>query len=148
MVRPGIGIYGAAKVHGLSLKPAARFYTHISQIKKINAGEPVGYGCLGASENERLIGIIPVGYADGLDRRLGNGAGSLFVKNTKAPLIGNVCMDMCMIDVTGTGAQEGDVAEIFGSCIDVGEVAERSGTIPYEIITSVSPRVKRIFTRE
>jgi alanine racemase len=148
MVRPGIGIYGAAKVPGLSLKPAARFYTHISQIKKINAGEPVGYGCLGASENERLIGIIPVGYADGLDRRLGNGAGSLFVKNTKAPLIGNVCMDMCMIDVTGTGAQEGDVAEIFGSCIDVGEVAERSGTIPYEIITSVSPRVKRIFTRE
>ena len=148
MVRPGIGIYGVGHLDGLSLRPAGRFRTRISQIKMIRAGEPVGYGCADVSDNDRDIAILPVGYADGLSRRLGNRNGNLFIRERKVPFVGNICMDMCMADVTGLNAEAGDEAEIFGENITIDEIAVKCGTIPYEILTSIPMRVKRVFFRE
>ena len=148
MVRPGIGLYGIGNYEGVSLRPAGCFRTIISQVKKIPAGEPVGYNCTDVSETEREIAILPVGYADGLSRRLGNGKGRVYIKGEKVPYTGSICMDMCMADVTGLNARPGDEAEIFGEHIRIEEIAEITGTIPYEILTSISDRVKRIFHRE
>ena len=148
MVRPGIGIYGVGHFKGLSLKTAGRFKTRISQIKNIPAGEPVGYGCADVSEHDRVIAILPVGYADGLNRKLGNSIGNLFIKGKRVPIIGNVCMDMCMVDITMLNAHEGDEAEIFGDNIKIEEIAEKCQTIPYEVLTSIPGRVKRVFFRE
>ena len=100
------------------------------------------------SDNDRLIAILPVGYADGLDRKLGNRNGKLFIAGVAVPIIGNICMDMCMADITGLDVKEGDVAEIFGENISVEEMARNCGTIAYEILTSIPSRVKRIFCRE
>lgn len=148
MVRPGIGLYGIGNYEGFNLRPAGKFRTIISQVKKIPAGEPVGYNSTDLSENGREIAILPVGYADGLNRRLGNGKGKVYIKGKKVPYAGNICMDMCMADVTGLNAKPGDEAEIFGEHIRIEEVAEAAGTIPYEILTAISERVKRIFHRE
>jgi Alr-MurF fusion protein len=148
MVRPGIGLYGAGTFEGISLRPVSRFKSRISQVKKIPAGDPVGYGCADISGTARIIAILPVGYADGLDRKMGNRRGSLFIKGRKVPLIGNICMDMCMADITGLDAREGDEAEIFGQNISINELALLCETIPYEILTSIPGRVKRIFFRE
>lgn len=148
MVRPGIGIYGAGTFDGAALKPASRFKTRISQVKKIPAGEPVGYGCADVSDTARTIAILPVGYADGLNRKLGNRNGSLFIKGKKVPLVGNISMDTCMADITGTDAAEGDEAEVFGLNISIDDLARQCGTIPYEILTSIPGRVKRVFFRE
>jgi Alr-MurF fusion protein len=148
MVRPGIGIYGVGQLQGLSLKPAGRFKTRISQIKVVRAGEPVGYGCADVSDIDRTIAILPVGYADGLSRKLGNRNGNLFIRETRVPIIGNICMDMCMADVTGLKTEAGDEAEIFGDNITIDEIAVKCETIPYEILTSIPMRVKRVFFRE
>lgn len=148
MVRPGIGIYGAVNIDGISLRPAGRFTTRISQVKSISSGEPVGYGCADVSDSDRVIAILPVGYADGLSRKMGNRNGRLFIKGRKVPVIGNVCMDMCMADITGIDAVPGDEAEIFGDNISISEIAEICQTIPYEILTSIPGRVKRVFYRE
>ncbi len=148
MVRPGIGLYGAGRLEGIDLKPVSRFKTRISQIKKIPAGEPVGYNCADVSGDDRMIAILPVGYADGLKRKLGNRRGWLYIKNKHAPIIGNISMDMCMADITGIDVRTGDEAEIFGENITVDEVAALCGTIPYEILTSIPRRVKRVFFRE
>jgi alanine racemase len=148
MVRPGIGMYGVGNYSGLDLKTTGRFKTRISQIKRIRAGEPVGYGCSDVAENERIIAILPVGYADGLNRKLGNRNGALYIKGVKVPVIGKVCMDMCMADITGLNANPGDEAEIFGENITIDEIAGKCQTIPYEILTSIPGRVKRVFFRE
>lgn len=148
MVRPGIGLYGAGIYNDIDLKPASRFKTRISQVKKIQAGDPVGYGCADVSDKDRIIAILPVGYADGLNRKLGNNTGSIFIKGRRVPLIGNICMDMCMADITRLNAGEGDEAEIFGQNISINELADQCGTIPYEILTSIPGRVKRVFFRE
>ena len=148
MVRPGIGMYGVGHFQGLDLKTAGRFKTRISQIKKIKAGEPVGYGCADVSDNDRTIAILPAGYADGLNRKLGNRIGNLFIKGSRVQIIGNVCMDMCMADITGLNAETGDEAEIFGEKISIDEIAAKCQTIPYEILTSIPRRVKRVFFRE
>lgn len=148
MVRPGIGIYGACSLKGLHLKPAGRFRTKISQVKKVPAGEPVGYGCKDVAGHERVIAVVPVGYADGLNRMLGNRIGEMLVRNRRVKIIGNICMDMCMLDVSGTGAAEGDDVEIFGENIPIEELASKCQTIPYEILTSIPARVKRVFFRE
>ncbi len=148
MVRPGIGLYGVGSFPGLSLKTTGRFKTTISQVKKIKKGDPVGYGCADVSDYERIIAILPVGYADGLNRKLGNRIGNLFIKGIKVPVIGNVCMDMCMTDITGLNAKEGDEAEIFGENISIEEIAAKCQTIPYEILTSIPGRVKRVFFRD
>ena len=145
MVRPGIGIYGAKTFAGIALKPVSKFSSVISQIKSVKGGEPVGYECADVSENDREIAILSVGYADGLKRKMGNRGGELFIKGFRVPIVGNICMDMCMADVTGIGAEIGDEAEIFGNNISINEVAEICGTIPYEILTSISGRVKRVF---
>jgi len=148
MVRPGIGIYGIGNLEGLKLRPAGRFKTRISQVKTVRGGEPVGYGCADISNENRDIAILPVGYADGLSRKMGNRKGQLFIRGRRATIIGNVCMDMCMADITGLNAKEGDEAEIFGDNISIGEMAHRCETIPYEILTSIPGRVKRVFYRE
>jgi Alr-MurF fusion protein len=148
MVRPGIGMYGVGHFDRMTLKTAGRFKTRISQIKRIKAGEPVGYGCADVSDKERIIAILPVGYADGLNRKLGNRNGSLYIKGINVNLIGNICMDMCMADITGINATEGDEAEIFGDHITIEDIALKCQTIPYEILTSIPGRVKRVFFRE
>lgn len=148
MVRPGIGLYGLTDIEGLSLKQASGFVSKISQIKNVTAGEPVGYGYSDTAGTNRTIATIPVGYADGLRRQMGNGKGYLWIAGRRVPIVGNVCMDMCMADVTGTGAEEGDTVEIFGENITIQEVADICNTIPYEIITSIPPRVRRVFYHE
>ena len=148
MVRPGIGIYGAGHFDGIDLKPAGIFKTRISQIKEVPAGEPVGYGCADISDRMRRIAILSAGYADGLNRKLGNRNGNVFIKGKRVPIVGNICMDMCMADITALDAVEGDEAELFGQNIPIDELAERCGTIPYEILTSIPGRVKRVFYRE
>ena len=141
-------MYGVGHFEGLDIKAAGRFRTRISQIKKIRAGEPVGYGCADVSENERIIAILPVGYADGLNRKLGNRKGNLYINGSRVQIIGNICMDMCMADITGLNAEPGDEAEIFGEKISIEEIAVKCETIPYEILTSIPRRVKRVFFRE
>jgi alanine racemase len=148
MVRPGIGIYGVGDLVGFDLRIAGRFKTRISQVKTIPPFEPVGYGCEDVSERERKIAILPAGYADGLNRKLGNRNGTLFIKEREVPIVGNICMDMCMADVTGLDVSPGEEAEIFGDNIPVERIASKCGTIPYEILTSIPARVKRIFFRE
>lgn len=148
MVRTGIGMYGAGEIPGLALRNSGTFKTRISQIKTVPAGEPVGYGCTDVSDKERMIAILPVGYADGLNRLLGNRRGNLYIRSRYIDIIGNICMDMCMADVTGLDASEGDEAEIFGEHIHIDDVARKCSTIPYEILTSIPRRVKRVFYRE
>ncbi|QNH61917.1 bifunctional UDP-N-acetylmuramoyl-tripeptide:D-alanyl-D-alanine ligase/alanine racemase [Hymenobacter sediminicola] len=152
MVRLGIGLYGVeASGHEQdALQPVSTLRTTISQVKTLPPGETVGYGRRGqAADFERRIATLAIGYADGYDRRFGNGAGEVVIRGQRAPLIGNVCMDMCMADVTHIiGAQAGDTAEIFGPQLPLSELAVRIGTIPYELLTNVSERVKRVFVAE
>ena len=147
MVRLGIGLYGVSSA-GQPLKPIGILKSTISQVKKVSPGETVGYNRSGKIDKPSEIAIIPVGYADGLDRRLGNGNGHICINNHLAPLIGNICMDMCMADVTGLGVKTGDEAEFFGHHINVTDVARSIGTIPYELLTGISQRVKRIYIQE
>jgi alanine racemase len=148
MVRLGIGLYGIpASDPGLS--PVSRLKSRIVQIKRLSPGKTVGYGRHGKIERESVIATVPVGYADGLDRRLGRGAWRFEVNGRLAPTIGNICMDTCMIDITGIAAAEGDEVIVFGGENNtVEQMAERLGTISYEILTSVSARVKRLFLKE
>ena len=148
MVRTGIGLYGIGEYEGLSLRHTGRFVTSVSQVRVIPAGEPVSYGCTDRADHDRVIAVVPVGYADGLRRSLGNGRGSLFIAGRKVKTVGNICMDMCMVDVTGADVRAGDEAEVFGKNIPVEEMAQQCGTIPYEILTSIPSRVKRIYTSE
>ncbi len=147
MVRLGIGLYGVSST-SLPLKPISRLKSTVSQVKVVEAGETVGYNRAGKTTRESLIAILPVGYADGLDRRLGNGRGKVFLNGSFVPLIGNICMDMCMADVTGIPCKAGDEAEFFGERISIRDVAEAAGTIPYEILTGISQRVKRIYIQD
>jgi alanine racemase len=146
MIRLGIGLHGI----GLSpqLKPVSSFKTTISQIRTVHAGDSVGYSRSGVVKRISQIATIPVGYADGLNRRLGNGIGKVWINGMAAPTFGNICMDMTMIDVTGLIAAEGDTVEIFGTQQKVKELASASGTIPYEILTSIPERVKRVYLQE
>lgn len=146
MVRIGIGLYG----EGISrnLKQVSTFKTAISQIREIKKGETVGYSRSGKLEQDSSIAVIPVGYADGIDRRLGNGNISFFVNGKLAPTVGNICMDMTMIDVTMLGATVGDVVELFGKECPVSEMARKLDTISYEVLTSIPERVKRVYIRE
>ncbi|MBG8553254.1 bifunctional UDP-N-acetylmuramoyl-tripeptide:D-alanyl-D-alanine ligase/alanine racemase [Hymenobacter guriensis] len=152
MVRLGIGLYGveATGQQQDALHPVSTLRTTVSQVKTLAPGETVGYGRRGqATEYERRIATLAIGYADGYDRRFGNGGGEVVIRGQRAPIVGNVCMDMCMADVTGiAGVQAGDVAEVFGPGITLSELAARIGTIPYELLTNVSTRVKRVFVAE
>ncbi|MBS1682287.1 MAG: bifunctional UDP-N-acetylmuramoyl-tripeptide:D-alanyl-D-alanine ligase/alanine racemase [Bacteroidetes bacterium] len=150
MVRLGIGLYGVdpTEEKNSPLLPAATLKTTISQLKKIKPGETIGYGRKGKAEQEMTVATLAIGYADGFSRGFSKGVGLVLVNGKKAPVIGNVCMDMTMVDVTGIEVVEGDQAVIFGDGLSIHEVAARIGTIPYEILTNTSERVKRVFVSE
>jgi Alr-MurF fusion protein len=150
MVRLGIGLYGINPTdeNVEQLKPVATLKTIISQIKKIKKGETIGYGRKGKAENEMTLATLAIGYADGFSRSFSQGRGRVWIKGKKAPIIGNVCMDMTMVDITGIDAQEGDEVIVFGNDLPIQEVAATINTIPYEILTNTSERVKRVFFAE
>jgi Alr-MurF fusion protein len=134
---------------GKKIKNISRLKTKIAQIKKLQAGETVGYSRKGLLLRESLIGTICIGYADGIHRSLSNGKGKMYVNGVLCPIVGNVCMDMCMLDVTNVpGVQEGDEVIVFGPELPITRVAEMAGTIAYEIMTSISTRVKRVYWQE
>ncbi|MFM7309960.1 MAG: alanine racemase, partial [Flavobacteriales bacterium] len=122
--------------------------TVISQIKSIQAGESVGYGRSFKADKDMRIATIPIGYADGLPRMLSNGKGAVFISGKRAPIVGRVCMDMTMVDVTDLDCKEGDSVEIFGKNITLLEFAKMCDTIPYEVLTSIPQRVKRVYVQE
>ena len=163
MVRLGLGLYGVDPLAGDKLKatqattdcaqgtvhspltPISTLKTTILQIHDVPANETVGYSRRGHLTRDSRIAALPIGYADGLDRHLGNGHAYCLVNGQRAPYIGNICMDVCMIDVTDIPCQEGDTAIIFGPELHPSLLAAAIDTIPYEILTSVSPRVKRVY---
>ena len=150
MVRLGIGLYGvsASGDDQQHLQTPGKWKTIISQIKQIKGGESVGYSRAFVAPFDMTIATIPVGYADGLRRTMSNGQGYVLVRGEKAPIVGNVCMDMTMIDVSAARCSEGDEVEIFGEHISLLEFARMCNTIPYEVLTSVSQRVKRVYVEE
>lgn len=150
-VRLGIGLYGANTLPIEIEKPlsvVSTLRTVIICIREIEDPEAVGYGRKGSIKGKRKIATLPIGYADGMNRHFGNGAIKVFINGQKAPTIGNICMDATMIDVTGIECKEGDSVEIFGEKMALQSLADSLETIPYEILTSVSPRVKRVYYRE
>jgi alanine racemase len=151
MVRLGIGLYGVdtANEKDLALQTVASLKSTIAQIRTVNANETVGYNRKGKLNRLSKIATVRIGYADGFNRRLGNGRVSMFVNGKLAPVIGNVCMDMTMIDITDIReVNEGDQVEIFGINLSVQQLAEWGETIPYEIMTGISQRVKRVYLEE
>ena len=148
MVRLGLGLYGIDPFTNDVLKSVGTLKTTILQIHKVAKEDTVGYSRKGRLTRDSRIAAIPIGYADGLDRHLGNGQGYCLVNGKKAPYVGNICMDVCMIDVTDVDCQEGDKAIIFGEELPVTTLAKELETIPYEILTSVSNRVKRVYFQD
>ncbi len=150
MVRLGIGLYGVdpTEENFNGLEMAATLKTVISQIKKIKSGETIGYGRRGLAKHNMTTATIAIGYADGFSRSFSNGKGAVLINGKKALVIGNVNMDMTMVDITDVYATEGDEVIIFGEGLNIKEVASNIGTIPYEILTSTSERVKRVFVSE
>jgi alanine racemase len=150
MVRLGIGLYGVevSKLEPQRVQAVGTLKTVISQIKELKAGETVGYSRRGILTRDSRIATLAIGYADGYDRRLGNGVGQVWVNGVLCPTVGSICMDMTMIDVTDASAQEGDEVVLFGQQVSIADLADRIDTIPYEILTGVSERVKRVFFRE
>ena len=148
MVRLGIGLWGVNCQNESKLRNVCSLITRIMQIKTISAGETVGYNRKWKLERESKIALLPIGYADGMDRRLGNGRGSVFVHGQRVPIIGNVCMDLLMIDITGVDAAVDDEVIIFNDEQRLSDIAHQLGTIPYEVVTSISARVRRVYYRE
>ncbi|MFI5204165.1 MAG: alanine racemase C-terminal domain-containing protein, partial [Flavobacteriales bacterium] len=138
---------GATLNASAQLVPVNTFKTVISQVKKIKAGESVGYTGKNKVDRDTEVAVVPVGYADGYPRSLSNGKGKMLVSGRLAPILGNVCMDMVMLDVTGLGAREGDEVIVFGRQLPVQEVALWANTIPYELLAAVSSRVKRVYVQ-
>jgi len=153
MVRLGIGIYGIDDYGSINEKSGtlhnvSTLKSSISQIKKVQSKDTIGYGRHGVVDKDMTIAIVPIGYADGLNRKLGNGRGKLLIKGKFAPTIGDICMDMCMVDITEIDAQEGEEVIVFGENYSVTEFAKDLETIPYEVLTSISRRVKRVYYHE
>ena len=160
MCRLGIGMYGfsflspnsplpiANNLSPYRLKNVCTLKTTILSIKTVNTGETIGYGRHTTLNEPRQIAVIPIGYADGFDRRFSNYGGEVVVRGKRCPVVGNVCMDQAMIDITGTDAQVGDIVEIFGDRLPIAELANKLGTIPYEVLTSISHRVQRVYFHE
>lgn len=147
MCRLGIGLYGFSFV-GAKLRNVCTLETTILSVKTVKAGETIGYGRHTTLTEDRTIAVIPIGYADGFDRRFSNYGGEVWVRGKRCPVVGNVCMDQAMVDVTGADARPGDIAEVFGEHMPLQELADKLGTITYEILTSVSRRVQRIYFYE
>ena len=150
MVRLGIGLYGVptCKADEGVLDTVVSLKTTINQIKEIPAGDSIGYNRHGRAEHDMRIGIVPIGYADGLSRLLGNGNGKFYVKGQQVPIVGDICMDMCMLDLTGVNAEEGDTVVVFDAEHSINDIARACQTIPYEVMTRISQRVKRVYYQE
>ena len=148
MVRLGIGLHGFSAVEPSKLRQTATLRSVILQIKNIPAGDSVGYNRNFIAPKDMRIGIVPIGYADGLHRMLGNGTGSFMVNGRHTPLVGNISMDMCAIDLTDIAATEGDTVIIFGEDRPLAEISKQMLTIPYEMLTRVAARVKRVYFQE
>lgn len=150
MVRLGIGLYGLMPdgKENSSLQVVASLKTTITQIHNVQANEGIGYGQHNAEQKDRKIATIAMGYADGLSRRFGKKVGGVLIRGKYAPFVGNICMDMSMVDVTSIDCNEGDSVEVFGKNLSINEMAHRGGTISYEILTSISQRVPRIYLGE
>jgi len=148
MVRLGLGLYGINPRNNEVINNVVTLKTTILQIRNVPAGDTVGYSRKGKIDHDCRIAAIPIGYADGLNRKLGNGNCYCMVHGQKAPYVGNICMDVCMIDVTGIECSEGDYVTIFGDELPVTVLSDAIGTIPYEILTGVSTRVQRVYTQE
>ncbi len=148
MVRLGIGLYGISALSNTNLANVSTFKSTVIQKKHVSKNETIGYGRKGEATSDKDIAIIPVGYADGLNRQLSNGKGKFYINGFLVPIIGNICMDMCMVDITGCEVNEGDEVIIFGKEMPVTEVAKTLNTIPYEIFTGISTRVKRVYYHE
>ena len=150
MVRLGIGLYGVPTCDADkgNLQTVVSLKTTINQIKDIPAGDSIGYNRHGHADHNMRIGIVPIGYADGLSRLLGNGNGKFYVNGNQVPIIGDICMDMCMLDLTDIEAHEGDTVVVFDGEHSINDIAKACMTIPYEIMTRVSQRVKRVYFQE
>ena len=148
MVRLGIGLYGISAANSQKLEEVCTLKTNIIQVKQVPATETVGYSRRGALKRDSIVGTLPIGYADGYNRNLGNGAGKMVVNGQQVSTVGNICMDLCMIDLTGIEAQEGDPVTIFGKEHSIKDMALKLNTIPYEILSNISKRVKRVYFRE
>ena len=145
MVRLGLGLYGIDPIDNRRLHNVTSLHSTILQIRRVPKGDSVGYSRRTVVERDSLIAAVPIGYADGLNRHLGNRKGYCLVNGKQAPYMGNICMDVCMIDVTDIDCAEGDTVEIFGDELPVTVLSDLLGTIPYEVLTSVSNRVKRVY---
>ena len=143
MVRIGMGLYGSNIDNHIT--PISSFYSVISDIKNINKGDSVGYSSSYISSHDMQIAIVPVGYADGLNRKFGNKVGSVYVSGSECQIIGNISMDSFMIDITNTSCKIGDHVEIFGQNITVNDLANKIDTIPYEIYSTLNRRIKRVY---
>ena len=150
MVRLGIGLYGVSSAkESLSLTEAVELKTTIAQIRKVKKGESVGYGRAAILKKDTHVATIRIGYADGFPRSLGNGKGEVFIRGNLYPTIGNVCMDMTMIDLGESASVNVDEEVlIFGRDYSVKEFAQNAMTIPYEIMTGISSRVPRVYLSE
>ncbi len=150
MVRLGIGLYGigVSDEEQTHLRQVSTLKTTISQLRTVPAGETIGYSRRGVAHANMRIATVPIGYADGLSRKLSRGQGKMWVNGKAAPIVGNVCMDMCMIDVTAIVCAEGDEVIVFGVDHPIQEIARDMETIPYEVLTNVSGRVKRVYWQE
>tara|TARA_B100000900_G_scaffold234739_1_gene199264 strand:+ start:2007 stop:3086 length:1080 start_codon:yes stop_codon:yes gene_type:complete len=143
-VRIGIGLLGAAKHKELT--QISSLVSVITQIKSIKKDEAIGYGFSFAAKKDMIIAVIPVGYADGLNRQLSNGNGHIYINNNKCNIVGKISMDSCMVDVSNVKANEGDQVEIFGPNLSVFEIADKINTIPYEIYSTLNRRIKRVYS--
>jgi alanine racemase len=150
MVRLGIGLYGVPSCteDTRAVLPAGTLKTRISQLRNVAAGDSVGYGLRGIADHDRTIATVPVGYADGYPRALSSGKGKAYLHGHEVAVTGSVCMDMTMFDVTGVECAEGDELELFGDRPTLHELAAAAGTIPYEVLAGISPRVFRVYRYE
>ncbi|UTW67688.1 bifunctional UDP-N-acetylmuramoyl-tripeptide:D-alanyl-D-alanine ligase/alanine racemase [bacterium SCSIO 12643] len=150
MVRLGLGLYGVAvsEKNQSHLKTVSALNSIIVQVKHVKKGESIGYSRNFMASDDMKIAIIPIGYADGVNRKLGNGVGHVFINGERCPIVGNICMDLIMVDVSNISAQVNDRVEIFGENIRVQEIASKLETISYEVLSSIPPRVKRVYIKE
>jgi alanine racemase len=148
MCRLGIGLYGINPRNNQTINTVSTLRTTILQLRRVKAGESVGYSRRTVLERDSIIAAIPIGYADGLNRHLGNRKGYCLVDGQRADYVGNICMDVAMVDVTDIPCSEGDSVEIFGTGLPVTVLSDLLDTIPYEVLTGVSNRVKRVYYKE
>ena len=148
MVRLGIGLYGISSIADTRLQNVVSLKTYISQVKTVEEGATIGYGRHGKVRAGGRIAVLPIGYADGLNRGLSNGKGRVRIGKYLLPIVGNICMDSCMVDVSDIEAHDGDEVIVFGKSPSVMDIAGALHTIPYEVLTGISRRVKRVYYKE